>query len=87
MEALDGNAIAGHLYEVFGREMTTARGSCKSCGDNHMVGELRVYLRAPGAVVRCPRCAGVLMVLVTVRGEARIDTRGIDGMDPPPAGR
>lgn len=83
MEALDGNAIAGDLHELFGREMTMARGSCKSCGDSHMVGELRVYLRAPGAVVRCPRCGNVVMVLVTIRGETRIDMRGIEGMDAP----
>ena len=28
MEALDGNAIAGPLFECFGAEMTTARGIC-----------------------------------------------------------
>ena len=28
MEPLDGNAIAGSLYEYFGSEMTTVTGSC-----------------------------------------------------------
>ncbi len=83
MEALDGNAIAGHLQDLFGHDMTTARGSCKSCGNSHMVGELRVYLRAPGAVVRCPSCGNVVMVLVTIRGETRVDMRGIGGVDSP----
>ena len=32
MEALDGNAIAGLLQEVFGTEMTTALGMCATCG-------------------------------------------------------
>jgi uncharacterized Zn finger protein len=85
MEALDGNAIAGELHQAFGREMTTERGSCKNCGDSHMVGELRVYLRAPGAVARCPKCGEVLMVLVTIRGETHIYMRGISGMEAPPS--
>ena len=29
---LDGNAIGGLLIEVFGTEMTTAAGTCGSCG-------------------------------------------------------
>ncbi|MBV9006419.1 MAG: hypothetical protein JOZ98_11970 [Solirubrobacterales bacterium] len=82
MEALDGNAIAGDLQELFGHDMTAARGSCRNCGDSHMIAELRVYLRAPGAVVRCPSCGNVVMVLVTIRGETRIDMRGIGGMEP-----
>ena len=28
MDALDGNAIAGALFEHFGQEMTMARGTC-----------------------------------------------------------
>ena len=28
MEPLDGNAIAGALYDVYGAEMTTATGRC-----------------------------------------------------------
>jgi hypothetical protein len=43
MEALDGNAIAGQLFQVFGREMTIATGSCAHCGDTAQIGELRVF--------------------------------------------
>ena len=32
MDALDGNAIAGLLHEVFSSEMTTATGICATCG-------------------------------------------------------
>jgi hypothetical protein len=32
MEALDGNAIGGMLYHVFGREMTMAQAQCGGCG-------------------------------------------------------
>lgn len=69
MDALDGNAIAGELLELFGREMTTATGSCTNCGGTAAVAELRVYTRAPGTVIRCPYCDVVLIVLVTIRGE------------------
>ena len=47
MEALDGNAIAGLLHEVFGHEMTTATGVCAHCGDQGLLAECRVYTRAP----------------------------------------
>jgi ribosomal protein S27AE len=76
MEAVDGNAIAGELFELFGDEMTTAVGTCGHCGASGVIAELRVYLRAPGAVARCPRCDGVTMVLVSVRGSPRIDLAG-----------
>ena len=48
MNELDGNAIAGTLHEVFGDEMTTATTVCAHCGDERVVGELVVYVRAPG---------------------------------------
>src|SRR4051794_5080885 len=49
MDALDGNAIAGLLHDVFGAEMTTATGACGSCGATSVVAELTVYRRAPSA--------------------------------------
>ena len=43
MDALDGNAIAGELLDVFGAERTTARGACAGCGAVAEVAELAVY--------------------------------------------
>jgi len=85
MDALDGNAIGGLLFDVFGAEMTTATGVCASCGASGQVAEFEVYLRAPGAVVRCRSCGSVLMVLVTVRGVTCVDLRGLAGLEPTPA--
>ncbi len=73
MEALDGNAIAGDLEELFGREMTGADGVCVHCGVHSLVAELRVYSRAPGTVARCPACGDVVFVIVFVREGARIE--------------
>ena len=70
MDALDGNAIAGDLFAAFGHEMTTALGTCASCGARSAIAELRVYISGPGTVARCPGCASVAMVLV--RGTARL---------------
>lgn len=77
MEHLDGNAIGGMLHEVFGAEMTTARGVCGSCGAANPVAGLYVYRRAPGTVVRCPCCGSVLMVFVGKRGVTCVDTMGL----------
>ena len=72
MEPLDGNAVAGELFAAFGREMTTASGTCMNCAATWQIAELRVYSRAPGSVLRCAGCGGVAMVLVDVRGSRRV---------------
>jgi hypothetical protein len=87
MEALDGNAIGGALLEIFGAEMTTAAGTCAHCGARAQVAELVVYARAPGTVVRCRSCAGVLMIFVDVRGIRCVDARGLAALEPAPAER
>jgi hypothetical protein len=77
MEAVDGNAIGGLLYEVFGTEMTDAASVCGSCGAARPVAELVVYLRAPGTVVRCRSCDSILMVYVKAHGRICVDLHGL----------
>ena len=86
MDALDGNAIGGLLLDVFGVEMTTAKGVCASCGAERRVAELVVYVQAPGTVVRCRSCSGLLMVFVEVRGVTCVDLRGLAELEPVPGG-
>jgi hypothetical protein len=74
---LDGNAIGGLLIEVFGTEMTTAMGTCGSCGMVAPVAELAVYRPQVGTVVRCRNCDNVLMVFVHARGVTCVDLRGL----------
>jgi hypothetical protein len=81
MDALDGNAIAGLLLQVFGAEMTTAIGACAHCAASGQLAEQMVYNRAPGTVVRCRSCTSVLMVLVEVRGVHCVDLRGLVTLD------
>jgi hypothetical protein len=63
MDPLDGNAIAGELFAHYGWDMTTVTGTCGHCGARGPIGELRVFGRAPGTVVRCPACESVVIVL------------------------
>jgi hypothetical protein len=65
---LDGNAVAGLLQEVFAVEMTTAIGTCGSCGAAEAVGAMHVF-RGAGMVLRCPHCDNTLVKIV------RDDTR------------
>jgi hypothetical protein len=81
MDALDGNAIAGRLVDVFGVEMTTATGTCATCGASGPVAELVVYLQAPGAVARCRSCTSVLMVLVEAHEVTCVDLNGLAALD------
>jgi Family of unknown function (DUF6510) len=60
---LDGNAAAGTLQQVFHFEITTAVGTCASCGAIAEMGRTSVYAQAPGIVVRCPSCEAVLLRL------------------------
>jgi Family of unknown function (DUF6510) len=77
MQPLDGNAIAGQLVDIFGAEMTTAKGECGHCGAVYQVAELMVYVQAPGTVARCRTCQSIVMVVVDVRGIACVDMRGL----------
>jgi Family of unknown function (DUF6510) len=81
MTRLDGNAIAGELFDIFGEEMTTATGTCSSCGSTRPLGELAVYRQAPGVVARCSRCENVMLVIVEIRGVRCVDLLGMAAVE------
>ena len=81
MDALDGNALAGPLFELFGAELTTATGTCAGCGATAPVAELSVYMSAPGIVARCRSCEAVVIVLVQRLDGTRVDLRGMVALD------
>ena len=74
---LDGNAIGGLLAEIFTMEMTSAQGTCAGCGAVNAIGRVHVYVNAPGTVVRCPDCTGVLMRIVHGNGRYWVDLSGL----------
>ena len=75
-DMLDGNAAAGPLAAAFGTEMTVVPGKCAHCGAVHVIGELRAYVRAPGTVLRCPVCDGVILRIVETDDATYVDARG-----------
>jgi Family of unknown function (DUF6510) len=81
MDVLDGNAIAGTLFDVFGREMTMDVCTCGQCGRRMRLAELAVYLAAPGVVARCRDCDHVLLVIVDRRGTRCVDLGGFSALE------
>jgi hypothetical protein len=73
---LDGNAIGGLLQEVFATEMTTAMGTCATCGAAEPLGAVHVF-RGAGVVLRCPHCESVLATIVKEQARMWIDMRGV----------
>jgi len=73
---VDGNAIGGLMFELFGREMTGAPGVCGSCGAEDFLARLDVYVHAAGTVARCGHCGAVLMRVVEGRGKTWVDLSG-----------
>jgi len=73
---LDGNALGGALSAAFGADMTTVPGKCAHCGAVSVVGTLRAYVDAPGAILRCPACGGVVIRVVETAEATYVDARG-----------
>jgi hypothetical protein len=62
--ALDGNAAAGVLHEIFVTDTTAAQIQCEACDSISAVGSLRLYAAPMGAVLRCIHCDSILMSAV-----------------------
>ena len=74
---LDGNVLGGELGELFTVDITAATGQCASCGTVSAIAQTRVYTDAPGVVVRCPSCGGVMLRFARSPGRAWLDLRGV----------
>ena len=72
---LDGNAIGGLLFELFGTELTAAGSVCRGCGAREEVARLDVY-RGAGIVVRCCHCEAVMIRIVQAPGRTWLDLSG-----------
>lgn len=73
---LNGNAAAGPLAEIFGREMTTAYAVCAGCGMEAPVGSLLAYDPGLGIILRCSECDTALIRVSRVRNGYWLDMRG-----------
>jgi len=73
---VDGNAIGGMLAAMFGVDVTGSPGQCAHCHTVSVMGTMRVYMRGPGVVVRCPACAQVVMRIVKTPTGTYLDVSG-----------
>ncbi len=73
---LDGNALAGALYDIFQVEMTVAPVECATCGREGEMGSLLVFDQAPGFILRCPACLNIILRIVLTPNHTYLDTRG-----------
>ncbi len=74
---VDGNAVGGLLASVFAAEMTAVPGECAHCHTVSVVGSMRVYMRGPGVVLRCPACAEVVLRIVETPSATLVDVSGV----------
>jgi uncharacterized protein DUF6510 len=73
---LDGNAVAGQLQWIFGRDMTMTVARCSDCATDTEMGALMAFTRGPGAVLRCPACEAMIVRIVVTPAAYYIDARG-----------
>jgi hypothetical protein len=74
--ALDGNAAAGLLGELFAFDVTTAHLTCDGCGAVSEVATARVYGGTMGAIVRCVHCDLALIRLTKTPAGYLLDMQG-----------
>jgi len=74
--ALDGNAAAGLLQQIFAIDITMARITCGGCELIQPLAALRLYGLPMGNILRCPRCQSTLIRAVARDKECWLDLRG-----------
>ena len=77
---VDGSGVGGVLLDVFGADVTGTHGECAHCHTVSVVGTMRVYMRGPGIVIRCPACAEVVVRIVRSPMRMFVDTSGAIGL-------
>jgi hypothetical protein len=73
---VDGNAVAGELAQIFGRDMTMAVARCAGCARDAALGALMAFTRGPGVVLRCPACQQAIARIVETPSAIYLEARG-----------
>ena len=81
--AVDGNAMAGDLSEIFAVDVTAARFLCAGCTHSGAVATLMVWPHSPGLVARCPNCEDVVLRVVRAPDRVFLDLRGATRLELP----
>lgn len=69
---VDGNAVAGMLWDVFGADVTAVIGVCGSCGARARLAQAVVELDDVAAIVRCRACTHTLFTVLRDGGGMRL---------------
>jgi hypothetical protein len=78
--ALDGNAAAGLLQQIFAIDITMARITCGGCQLVQPLAALRLYGLPMGTILCCPRCQATLIRAVAREKECWLDLRGVSAL-------
>ena len=73
---VDGNAVAGQLEQIFGRDMTMTVARCAGCARDAAMGALLAFMRGPGVVLRCPACQNAIARIVETPTAIYLEARG-----------
>jgi hypothetical protein len=73
---VDGNAVAGQLAQIFGRDMTITVARCAGCAHDAEMGALMAFIRGPGIVLRCPACQAAIARIVETPTAIYLEARG-----------
>ena len=73
---VDGNAVAGQLQQIFGRDMTMTMARCAGCAHDAEMGALMAFTRGPGIVLRCPACQAAIARVVETPSAIYLEARG-----------
>ncbi|GAA5197684.1 hypothetical protein GCM10025773_08810 [Microbacterium jejuense] len=69
---VDGNAVAGMLWDVFEADITSVVGVCGGCGSAAPFAETTVELDEAAAIVRCRSCTHTLFTVLRDEGGTRL---------------
>jgi hypothetical protein len=81
---LDGNAVAGALGDWFGADMSAEPSECAHCGKVAEFATLIAFVDAPGLVLRCSSCKGVIIRVADTPHGSYLDARGAAWIRRPP---
>jgi hypothetical protein len=73
---VDGNAVAGEMQQIFGRDMTMAVARCAVCSADSEMGALLAFTHSPGVVLRCSACQAAMVRMVETPLALYLDVRG-----------
>lgn len=74
--AVDGNAVAGPLSEIFAVDVTAVEVTCNHCGSSAPLADAKAYVRGPGTVLRCASCTSIIGRMAKTRDATWMDLRG-----------